>query len=158
MGPMDPSQAQILQAKLTSRPKPAPSPTHAPGLFHPASPRPSRTSPSDSHSRKSPPVTPAKRVCLWTSLIPYMTHNIKARDNMCSHLLFLLFIFGGTSLVAQMIKRLPTMQETRVPSLGQEDPLENEMATHSSTLAWKIPWTEKCGRLQSTGSGRVRHD
>ena len=57
-----------------------------------------------------------------------------------------------------MVKRLPTMQETRVQSLGQEDPLEKEMATHPSILAWKIPWTEKHGRLQSMGSQRVRHD
>ena len=62
------------------------------------------------------------------------------------------------SLVAQRVKRLPTMQETWVQSLGQEDPLEKEMATHSSTLAWKIPWTEKPGRLQSVGSQRVGHD
>ena len=54
---------------------------------------------------------------------------------------------NGTSLVAQRIKRLPTMRETQVRSLGQEDPLEKAMATHSSTLAWKIPWTEKPGRL-----------
>ena len=54
---------------------------------------------------------------------------------------------NGTSLVAQRIKRLPTMQETQVRSLGREDPLEKAMATHSSTLAWKIPWTEKPGRL-----------
>ena len=52
-----------------------------------------------------------------------------------------------TSLVAQMIKRLPIMQETQVRSLGQEDPLEKEMAAHSSTLAWKLPWTEERGRL-----------
>ena len=51
-----------------------------------------------------------------------------------------------------MIKRLPAMQETWVLSLGHEDPLEKEMATHSSTLAWEIPWTEKPGRLQFTGS------
>ena len=63
-----------------------------------------------------------------------------------------------TSLVAQMVKRLPTMWETRVQSLGQEDILEKEMATHSSNLAWKIPWTEKPGRLQSMGSQRVVHD
>ena len=50
-----------------------------------------------------------------------------------------------TSLVAQMVKRLPTMWETWVRTLGQEDPLEKEMATHSSTLAWKIPWTEELG-------------
>ena len=62
------------------------------------------------------------------------------------------------SLVAQRVKRLPAMQETWGRSLGQEDPLEKEMATHSSTLAWKIPWTEKPGRLQSMGSQRVGHD
>ena len=60
-------------------------------------------------------------------------------------------------LVSQMVKRLPTMQETRVRSLGQECPLEKEMAIHSSTLAWKIPWMEEHGRLQSMGSQRVRH-
>ena len=64
----------------------------------------------------------------------------------------------GTSLVAQMVKRLPTMQETWVRSLGREDPLEKEMATHSSILAWKIPWTEEPGGLQSMGSPRVGHD
>ena len=64
----------------------------------------------------------------------------------------------GTSLVAQMVKHLPTMQETRVQSLGQEDPLEKEMVTHSSTLAWKIPWAEEPGRLQSMESQRVGHD
>ena len=63
-----------------------------------------------------------------------------------------------TSLVAQMVRRLSTMQETWVQSLGQEDPLEKEMAIHSSTIAWKIPWTEEPGRLQSMGSQRVRHD
>ena len=57
-----------------------------------------------------------------------------------------------------MVKRLPTMEETWVQSLGQEDPLAKEMATHSSTLAWKIPWTEEPGGLQSMGSQRVRHD
>ena len=62
------------------------------------------------------------------------------------------------SLMAQTVKRLPTMQETRVQSLGQEDPLEKEMATHFSTLAWKIPWTEEPGRLQSIGSQRVGHN
>ena len=57
-----------------------------------------------------------------------------------------------------MVKNLPAMQETRVRSLGQEDPLEKEMATHSSILAWKIPWIEEPGRLQSMGSQRVGHD
>ena len=62
------------------------------------------------------------------------------------------------TLVAQMVKRLPTLRETQVQSLGREDPLEKEMATHSSILGWKIPWTEEHGRLQSMGSQRVRHD
>ena len=62
------------------------------------------------------------------------------------------------SLVAQTVKRLPTMQETWVWSLGGEDPLEKEMATHSSILTWKIPWTEDPGRLQSLGSQRVGYD
>ena len=60
--------------------------------------------------------------------------------------------------MAQRVKRLPAMQETWVLSLAQEDPLEKEMATHSSILAWKIPWTEKPGRLQSMGLQRVRHN
>ena len=67
-------------------------------------------------------------------------------------------INNGTSLVAQMVKHLPAMQETRVRSLGWEDPLQKEMATHSSALAWKIPWTEEPGRLQSMGLQRVGHD
>ena len=62
------------------------------------------------------------------------------------------------SLVAQRVKRLPAVQETWVRSLGQGDPLEEGMATHSSTLAWKAPWTEKPGRLQSMGLQGVRHD
>ena len=62
------------------------------------------------------------------------------------------------SLLAPMVKRLPTTQETRVRSLGREDPLEKEMATHSNTLAWKIPCTEEPGGLQSMGSQRVGHD
>ena len=60
--------------------------------------------------------------------------------------------------MAQRLKRLPPMRETRVRSLGREDPLEKEMAIHSSILAWRIPWTEKPSRLQSTGLQRVRHD
>jgi len=57
-----------------------------------------------------------------------------------------------------MVKHVPTMQETQVQSLGWEDPLEKEMATHSSILVWKIPWMEEPGRLQSMGSQRVGHD
>ena len=60
--------------------------------------------------------------------------------------------------MAQMVKRLPTMRETRVQSLGWEDLLEKEMATHSSILAWKIPWTEGLGWLLSMGWRRVGHD
>ena len=62
------------------------------------------------------------------------------------------------SLVAQRLKRLPPVQQTRVWSLGGEDPLEKEMVTHSSILAWRIPWTEEPSRLQSMGSQRVGHD
>ena len=60
--------------------------------------------------------------------------------------------------MAQTVKRLPTMRETWVRSLGQEDPLEEDMATLSSILAWEIPWTEEPDRLQSMGSQRVRRD
>ena len=63
-----------------------------------------------------------------------------------------------TALVAQTVKRLSTMWETQVRSLGREDSLEKEMAIHSSTIAWKIPWTEEPGRLQSMGSPRVQLD
>ena len=57
-----------------------------------------------------------------------------------------------------VVKNLPAVPETQVRSLGQEDPMEEEMATHSSVLAWEIPWTEETGGLQSMGSQRVRHD
>ena len=67
-------------------------------------------------------------------------------------------VITSTSLVVQTVKRLPTIWETQVQPLGQEDPLEKEMATHSSTLAWKIPWTEEPGRLQSVGLQTVGHD
>ena len=62
-----------------------------------------------------------------------------------------LLLLCKASLVAQTVKHLPTMRQTQVRSLGREDPLEKEMATHSSTLVWKMPWTEVCGRLQSMG-------
>ena len=67
-------------------------------------------------------------------------------------------ILRNTSLVAQMVKRLSTMWETQVRSLSWEDPLKKEMAIHSRTIAWKIPWTEEPGRLQPMGSQRVGHD
>ena len=69
-----------------------------------------------------------------------------------------LFRLHQASLVAQRLKRLPARRETRVQSLNGEDPLEKEMATHSSILAWKIPWTEEPAGLQSMGSQRVGHD
>ena len=70
-----------------------------------------------------------------------------------------LSLFGLlVSLVAQTVKNLPAMQETKVQSLGQEDPLEKDMATHSSILAWRIPWTKEPGRLQFMGSQRLRHN
>ena len=64
----------------------------------------------------------------------------------------------GASLVAQTVKNPCAMEESQVRSLGREDPLEEEMATHSSILAWEIPWTEEPGGLQSTGSQRAGHD
>ena len=72
--------------------------------------------------------------------------------------LFMVFLPHRASLVAQTGKTLPAMQETQVQSLNQEDPLENRMATHSNISAWRIPWTEEPGGLQSVGSQRVRHD
>ena len=68
------------------------------------------------------------------------------------------YLNAPASLVAQRLKHLPAMQETWVRTLGQEDPLEKEMATHPSILAWRIPWMEEPGGLQSMGSQRVRHD
>ena len=62
------------------------------------------------------------------------------------------------SLIVQLVKNMSAMQETWVQSLGQVDPLEKEMAIHSSTLAWRIPWREEAGGLQSVGSQRVEHD
>ena len=77
-----------------------------------------------------------------------------------SYLLYLLYLGPSlwTSLVAQTVKNLRAMRETWVRSMGQEDPLEKGMATHSSILAWRIPLTEEPGGLQSVGSQRVRHD
>ena len=83
-------------------------------------------------------------------------------ENILGCVLFLIlrvsYIYTGTSLVTQMVKRLPTMQETRIQSLGWEYPLEKEMATHSSILTWKVPWRVEHSRLQSMRSQRVGHD
>ena len=65
---------------------------------------------------------------------------------------------SGAFLVAQTVKKLPALWETRVQSLGQKDPLEKAMATHSNILAWRIPWTEETGGLQSMWSQRVGHN
>ena len=75
-----------------------------------------------------------------------------------SFLIMSSFILFTTVQVAQMVKRLPAIQETWVRSLGWKDPLEKEMATHSNILGWKIPWIEESGGLQSMGSQRVGHN
>ena len=71
---------------------------------------------------------------------------------------YIIITYDNASLVAQMVKNLPAVQETQVQSLGREDPLEKEMATHSSILTWRILWTEEPGGLQSMVSQRVEHD
>ena len=86
-------------------------------------------------------------LCEWTENIEGLTLESKDLNLVC-----------GVFLVAQMVKNLPAMQETLVWSLGWKDPLEKEMATHSSIFAWGIPWTEKTSGLQSMGSQRVEHD
>ena len=83
---------------------------------------------------------------------------VQLERKLVKRLLVCSIILNRASLVAQRLKRWPPMRETRVRSLGREDPLEKEMATHSSILAWRIPWTEEPGGLQSTGSQRVGHD
>ena len=79
-------------------------------------------------------------------------------EMICYYSFDLHFCSNSASLVAQVVKCLPAMWETQVQSLGREDPLEKEMTTHSSTVAWKILWTEEPGGLQSIGSQRVGHD
>ena len=79
-------------------------------------------------------------------------------DNIQSFNYLSIYIYIWTSLIAQSVKNLPIVQETWVRSLGQEAPLEKEMATHSNILAWKSSWTEEPGGLQSMGSQRVGHD
>ena len=92
------------------------------------------------------------RSLLVVIVVEIQNHKVLGRHSVkgCVH-------FGLRSS-ALPTKRLPAMRETWVRSLGWEDPLEKETAPHSSTLAWKIPWTEKPGRLQSMGSHRVGHD
>ena len=83
---------------------------------------------------------------------------VNAFIHCCSTHLRSAYTLLGTSLIAQMVKNLPTMWETQVQSLGWEDPLEKERTTHSSISAWEIPWTEEPRRLQSMGLQRVGHD
>ena len=90
----------------------------------------------------------------WHAAVQGGGHDLAAEQQLLERA----SVVKGASLVAQRLKRLPAMQETWVPSLGWEDPLEKEMAPHSSTLACRIPWREELGRLQSMGSQRVRHD
>ena len=71
---------------------------------------------------------------------------------------YIFFLYNRASLVTQMVKKLPAMWDTWVQSLGWEDPMEKEMATHSRVLAWRTPWMEEPDRLQSTGLQKVRHN
>ena len=110
---------------------------------------------------------PASQVhALWDPLALFARH-LWAKSNLKSHIRTpcrsqyywdLSLHYMRASLVAQTVKSLPAVQKTRVQSLGQEAPLEKEMTTHSSILAWKITWVEEFGRLQSMGSQRVRQD
>ena len=84
-------------------------------------------------------------------------HSFKKKNLKLTQTKNLLKLIKDT-YTTQMVKRLSTMRETRVRSLRREDPLEKETAIHSSTIAWKIPWTEELGRLKSMGSQRVGHD
>ena len=96
----------------------------------------------------------------WTISLLSLQTSLSALVLLCYLLLILAVAlnYALASLAAQRLKRLPPMWETGVRSLGQEDPLEKEMLTHSSILAWRIPWTEEAGGLQSTGLQRVGHD
>ena len=104
-----------------------------------------------------------KKIALWTQnafkslFLPFFNFFLFLLTPLSVYALIII-VSKITSLVSQTVKRLPTMQETQVWSLGLEDALEKEMATHSSILAWKIPWTEQPGWLLSMGSHRVRHD
>ena len=84
--------------------------------------------------------------------------TLSTKVHLVKAMVFPVVIYGWAAQVAQRLKCLPPMWETRVRSLGREDPLEKEMVTHSSILAWRIPWAEEPGRLQSTRSQRVRHE
>ena len=93
-----------------------------------------------------------------TNTFTLSTLNLFSMWNKSLRKFYILVFVNKRYLVAERLKRLPPMQETQVRSLGREDPLEKEMVTHSSILAWRIPWTEKPGKLQSTGLQRIRQD
>ena len=95
-----------------------------------------------------------KKCCLPLAIFPFSSLSLQLYENNLARLRDR----WGASQVAQMVKCLPAMQETQVRSLGWEDPLEKEMATCSSILAWRIPWMEEPGRLQSMGWQRVGYD
>ena len=100
-----------------------------------------------------------ERFCIFWILFPYQLLCLQLFSSILSVVFSSCCLwFTLTSLVAQRVKCLPAMLEIWVRSLGWENPLEKEMAAHSSILAWKIPWTEKPGRLQSMGSQRVGHN
>ena len=94
----------------------------------------------------------------WTEELGGLQSMGRKESDTTEQLHFTLAPTFWTSLVAQTVKNLSTMQETQVRSLGREVPLEKAMALHSSILAWKIPWTEEPGRLQSKGSQRVSYN
>ena len=93
---------------------------------------------------------------LYSLAQPLVSYTVVMTNKLSYLSVFLVFMclpnYEGASLVAQSVKSLPAVQETRVRFLGQEDPLEKKMATHSSIFAWRIPWTEEPGGLQSMGS------
>ena len=91
-------------------------------------------------------------------LVTALSHATLSFSMFLSPLRTIFFPSIEASLVAQLVKNLPAIQESQVQSLGQEDPLEKEMATYFRILAWRIPWTEDLGRLQSMGPQRVRYD
>ena len=92
-------------------------------------------------------------------MINFQTHDIENTSNRSGgKLIAMIYQVPRASLVAQLVRNLPAVQETQVWSLGREDPLEKGVATHSDTLAWRIPWTEEPGGLQSMGSQRVGHN
>ena len=121
---------------------------------------PQRKPPSSSEVTSYSPSHQILAIHLWIYLF-WIFHRDEITQDVASSTCCRVFKVPShcrTSLVAQTVKHLPTMWETWVRSLGWEDLLEKEMATHSSTLAWKIPWTEEPGGPQSMGLQRVRHD